>query len=190
MPFSKDASKGRGDRLVVQVTRRATRLWIRYLLKTKNATAHDASRRTMTIAAITPPEGRWEELLVFPARADSAGTAEVIPPLTGMVSAGLWRISLDATDVVVGVDVGDGDDDDDDDSMIFDEAGSIELGTESERGNTPGTDCVAIEVEPPTTGLTVGISPMLGVCALGATAVGTGVLVVRSVVGSGGPSWS
>lgn len=173
---------------MVQVTRRATRFWIRYLLKTKNATAHDASRRTMTIAAIAPPEGRWEEeLFVFPARADSAGTDEVIPPLTGMVSSGLWRTALDATAVVVGVDVDVGDGDDDDcDSMIFDEAESMELGTGSERGNTPGIDCVAIEVEPPTTGLAVGISPMLGVCALAATAAGTGVLAVRT----GGPSWS
>jgi hypothetical protein len=56
-PFSKEVSKVCGVRLVVQVTRRATRFWIRYLLKTKNATAHDASRRTMTTAAITPPEG-------------------------------------------------------------------------------------------------------------------------------------
>jgi len=167
--------------LVVQVTRRATRLWIRYLLKTKNATAHDASRRTMTIAAITPPEGRREELFVTPPRADSAGTDEVFPPLTGIVvlpETGFWRTTLDVTAVVVRVDTGN-DDDDDDDSMIFDEAESVELGSGTERGRI---DCDAIEVEPPTTELAVGVSPMLDVCAaLTTTAAGTGVLVVRNV---------
>ena len=177
--------------MVVQVARRAMRLWIRYLLKTKNATAHNASRRTMTIAAITPPEGRWEELFVDPARADSAGTDEVIPPLSGTVEFSdttAWGIVLDVTAAVVGVDISDDDDDDDDDSMIFDEAESIELGTGSERGNPAGIDCVAIEVEPPTT--VVGKPPTLGVCALATTAVGTGVPVVRSMVGAGGPPWS
>jgi len=167
---------------VVQVTRRATRLWIRYLLKTKIATAHDASRRTTTIAAITPPEGRWEELFVSPARADSAGTDEVFPPLTGTVvfsDTGFWRTTLDVTAVVVRVDTGNDvdDGDDDDDNMIFDESESMGLGTGSERGNTAGLGCVAIEVEPPTA--VVGTSPMLDVCVLATTAAGTGAPGVR-----------
>lgn len=143
----------------------------------------------MTIAAITPPEGRREELLISPARADSAGTDEVTPPFAGMVvlpETGIWRTALDATAVVVRVDTGD---DDDDDSMIFDEAESRELGTGSERGNPPGIDCVAIEVEPPTT-VPVSVSPMLDVCAPAATAVGAGVLVVGFVVRTVGPPWS
>jgi hypothetical protein len=143
----------------------------------------------MTIAAMTPPEGRWDELFVSPARADSAGTDEVTPPLSGTVvfsDTGAWGIALDVTAVVVRVDIGDDDDDDDDDSMIFDVAEGMELGR-LERG-IPGIDCVAIEVEPPTT--VAGKFPMFGVCALATIAAGTGVLVVRSVGGAGGPSWS
>jgi len=179
--------------LVVQVTRRATRLWIRYLLKTKNPTAHNASRRTITIAAITPPEGRWEELFASPTRAESAGADEITPPATDMVvlpETGLWRTVLDVTADVVRVYIGnddDDDDDDDDDSMISDEAETMELGTGSERGNPPGVGCVAIEVEPPTTVLGVGMSPMLDACTSATTAAGTGVPVVRTV---GVPSWS
>jgi hypothetical protein len=142
----------------------------------------------MTIAAITPPEGRREELFVSPARADSAGTDEVTPPFAGMLvlpETGVWRTVLDATAVVVRVDIGG---DDDDDSMIFDEAESTELGTRVERGNPPGIDCVVIEVEPPTTA-PVSVSPMLDVCALAATAACTGVLVIGSVVRTVGPSW-
>jgi hypothetical protein len=139
----------------------------------------------MTIAAITPPEGRWEESFASPARADSAGTDEVTPPLTGTVvlsETGLWRAVLDVTAVVVRVGRGD-DDDDDDDSMISDEAESVELGT----GSVRGIGCVAIEVEPPTTELGVGMFPMLDVCTtLATTAVGSGVLLVRTV---GPPSW-
>lgn len=143
----------------------------------------------MTIAAITPPEGRREELFVTPATADSAGTDEFTPPFAGMVvlpETGIWRTVLDATAVVVRVDVGN---DDDDDSMIFDEAESTELGTRLGRVNPPGVDCVAIEVEPPTTA-PASVSPMLDVCALEAAAVGTGVLVIGSVVRTVGPSWS
>jgi hypothetical protein len=140
----------------------------------------------MTIAAITPPEGRWEESFASPARADSAGTDEVTPPLTGTVvlsETGLWRAVLDVTAVVVRVDRGD-DDDDDDDSMISDEAESVELGT----GSVRGIGCVAIEVETPTTELGVGMFPMLDVCTLATAAVGSGVLLVRTV--GPPPTWS
>jgi hypothetical protein len=161
--------------LVVHVARRATRLWIRYLLKTKKATAPIASSRAMTIAAITPPEGRPEEFASpVPAKADSAGTAEVSPPLTGPVvlpETGLWRVELDIAAVEAGVEIGGGDDDDDD-SMISDEAGS----TESERS-------VIIEVELSVLG--VGMSPTFDACRSATTFVGTGVLVVRIE----GPSW-
>jgi hypothetical protein len=119
----------------------------------------------MTIAAITPPEGRWEELFASPARADSAGTGEFTPPFTGTVvlpETGLWRAVLDVTAVVVRVRVDRGEDDDVDvdDSMISDEAESVELGTGSERG----IGCVAIEV----------VFPMLDVCTSATTAVGPG----------------
>ena len=131
----------------------------------------------MTTAAITPPEGCREELFACPATADSAGADEVFPPLTGtavLPATGSWRTALDVTAAVVRIDTGD--DDDDDDSMISDEAESVVL----------GTGYVATEVEPPTTLLAVGVSPMLDVCALATTAVGAGVPVVMSV----GPSWS
>ena len=91
----------------------------------------------MTIAAITPPEGREEESFAAPDpdREESAGTDEVTPPIVVLPEIGLWRAVLDVAAVVVGG----GDDGDDDDSMISDEA-DVELGTS-----------VASEVEPPTT---------------------------------------
>jgi len=172
--------------LAVQVARRVTRLWIRYLLKTKNATAHNASRRTITTAAITPPEGR-EELFAAPARPESAawdgGEPEAIPPLTGTVvlpEAGLWRTVLDVTAVIV---VGG---DDDDDSMMPDEVESTGLGTGTERNNPPRVCCVAIEVDTPTMVVGVDTSFMPAAGELGTMGVGTGVPVVKKVV----PSWS
>lgn len=118
----------------------------------------------MTIAAITPPEGREEDFASPPTRAESAGAGEVISPLTGTVVlpiTGVWRAVLDVTAAVLGVDVGKGDDDDGD-SMIFDEAGRMELGTRLERG-------VATEVELPTAMLGVEMSAMLDACTVGGT---------------------
>jgi len=130
----------------------------------------------MTIAAITPPEGREESFSPDRAEsADSAGTDEIIPPLIVLPKTGLWRAAPDATVVLVRVEIGD--DGDDDDSIIFDDAESMKG---LERGNPPG---VAIEVEPPITALVlgVGMSPMLDACTLAST----GASVVRNV----GPSW-
>jgi hypothetical protein len=143
---------------------------MRYLLKTKNATAPIASRRTITIAAMTPPEGREEESFALPARADSAGT--VAGEVTAVFpEAGLWGAELDVTAAVVRGD----DDDDDDDSMISGEAESVELGTG-----------VVVEVEPPTTLLGAVKSPVPDGCTLATTLVGTGVLEGRTLR----PSWS
>lgn len=96
--------------------------------------------------------------------------------------SGLWGTALDVTAVVVRVEIGN--DDNDGDSMISDEAES-EPGTGPERGSSPEIG-VAIEVEPPTTVLAIGVFPMLDVCALATRADGTGELVVRSV---GSPPW-
>jgi hypothetical protein len=108
----------------------------------------------MTMAAITPPEGRAEELFASPApaRAESAGTNDVAPPLTPV---------LDVTTVVVGVEIGEGGDDVDD-SMISDGDTGLERG-------------VAIEVE------LVDTFPTFDVCALAARVVGTGVLVAGTI---------
>jgi hypothetical protein len=118
-------------------------------------------------------------LLADPARADSAGTDEVVPPLTGMVdfsSSGLWRTVPDAAAAVVRVYTGN---DDDDDSVISE---IMELGTGAERE----IGGVAIEVELPTAVLSV--SPVPDVCTSATTGVAPGVLVVRTV--GGPPSWS
>jgi len=126
----------------------------------------------MTIAVITPPEGR-EEFLATPDRADSSGTDEVTPPLTGTVvltESAVWRAVVDVTAAVVRVEIGN-----DDDSMISDEAEGMELGTGPER-DPPGIGCVVIEVE---LVVEVGVPPMLD--ALVTTVVGTGVLKVGNV---------
>lgn len=129
----------------------------------------------MTIAAITPPEGRVD-FLATPDRADSSGTDEVTPPLTGTVvltESAVWGTVVDVTDAVVRVEISD-----DDDSMISDEAEGMELGTGPERDD-PGIGCVVIEVELPVTVVEVGVPPMLD--ALVTTVVGTGVLKVGNV---------
>src|SRR5216684_3429436 len=138
---------------------------MRCLLKTKNATAHNASKRTMTMAAIIPPEGR-EVLFAVPARSDSAGTDEVTPPFAGI---GLWGTMLDV--------VGD-DDDEEDDSMMSDVVGGMELGTAPEEDDTSGLKGVVVKVETPRL-VEVGLLTMLGAAAtLAATVGGTGPAVV------------
>src|SRR5260370_9112005 len=121
---------------------------MRWLLKTKNATADMASKRTMTMAAIIRPEGR-EVLVAVPARSDSAGTDEVTPPFAGI---GLWGTMLDI--------VGD-DDDEEDDSMMSDVVGGMELGTAPEEDDTSGLKGVVVKVEPPRL-VEVGVLTMLG----------------------------
>jgi hypothetical protein len=127
----------------------------------------------MTIAAITPPEGRREELFAASAaRAESTGVDEITPVV--LPEAGLLKAVLDVTAIGVRVEIGD--DDDDDDNMISDEA---EIGTGPETPNPSKIVCVAIEVEPPTTVLEVGLAPLPDACTSPTTAVG--VLVLRSV---------
>jgi len=145
---------------------------MRYLLKTKNAIVHNASRRTITTAAITPPEGR-EDLFVDAARPESAAGDEVLPPLMGMVvlpEAGPWRAVLDVTAVVVV-----GDDGDDGDSLMSDKV-EIGLATGLERDNPPGIGRVVVKVETPTA---MDTFPMLDAGELGPVGVGTGVPVVK-----------
>lgn len=166
--------------MVVQVTRRATRFWIWRLLRTKNVTAHNASTRTMTMAAIPPPE-RWEELFAAPPRKESA---EVAPSDVGVVlpETGLWGTGLDVSGVGVGVEAGGGDDDDD--GVVSDDpvtAGSVELGTEPEKDSPPGIIGVTVDVKAPATVVGEGGSPMTDACASVTTVVGSGVPVVRTL---------
>ena len=172
--------------------RRAARFRIRRHLRTKNVTAHNTSKSTMTMAAITPPE-RWEELLSAPARTESGeDTEEVIPPVIGaavLPETGLWRIVLDVSDVVVGVETG-GDDDDsgDDDGMVSDDpmaAERVELGSGSGLEEVNPSGIISADVGTSSV-IGVGVFSMLGAGASATIAVGDGA----SVVGRGGPLWS
>lgn len=172
--------------------RRAARFRIRRHLRTKNVTAHNTSKSTMTMAAITPPE-RWEELLSAPARTESGeDTEEVIPPVIGaavLPETGLWRIVLDVSDVVVGVETG-GDDDDsgDDDGMVSDDpmaAERVELGSGSGLEEVNPSGIISADVGTSSV-IGVGVFSMLGAGASATIAVGDGA----SVVGTGGPLWS
>ena len=172
--------------------RRAARFRIRRHLRTKNVTAHNTSKSTMTMAAITPPE-RWEELLSAPARTESGeDTEEVIPPVIGaavLPETGLWRIVLDVSDVVVGVETG-GDDDDsgDDDGMVSDDpmaAERVELGSGSGLEEVNPSGIISADVGTSSV-IGVGVFSMLGAGASATIAVGD----IASVVGTGGPLWS
>ena len=172
--------------------RRAARFRIRRHLRTKNVTAHNTSKSTMTMAAITPPE-RWEELLSAPARTESGeDTEEVIPPVMGaavLPETGLWRIVLDVSGVVVGVETG-GDDDDssDDDGMVSDDpmaAERVELGSGSGLEEVNPSGIISADVGTSSV-IGVGVFSMLGAGASATIAVGD----IASVVGTGGPLWS
>lgn len=170
--------------------RRAARFRIRRHLRTKNVTAHNTSKSTMTMAAITPPE-RWEELLSAPARTESGeDTEEVIPPVMGaavLPETGLWRIVLDVSGVVVGVETG-GDDDDssDDDGMVSDDPmAAVELGSGSGLEEVNPSGIISADVGTSSV-IGVGVFSMLGAGASATIAVGDGA----SVVGTGGPLWS
>jgi hypothetical protein len=168
--------------LVVQVMRRATRLRIRRHLRTKNVTAQNTSKSTMTMAAITPPE-RWEELLSPPARMESGeDTEEVIPPVIGaavLPETELWRIVLDVSGVVVGVETG-GDDGGGDDPMA---AERVELGAGLENVNPSGIISAG-----------VGTSSLMGMDVFAMLDAGTSATMAvgdgASVEERGGPFWS
>jgi len=127
------------------------------------------------MAAITPPEGP-EEFFAPPSRRESA---EFVPLATAVLpETGLWRIGLDISGVVVGVEIG-GDDDNDDGIPVT--AGGVELGTRLERDNPSGTKSVTIDAKVFTTVIGVGVPPMSDAGTSVTTVVGTRMLVVMRV---------
>lgn len=77
-PFSNESKLGLCDRPAVQVTRRAIRFWIRRYLETKNANAHNASRRTMTMTAMNPPETPCDFFVPLPELVKTESGGDVI----------------------------------------------------------------------------------------------------------------
>jgi len=181
----------RGERPAVQVMRRATRLLIWRFRRIKNAIAHITSTRTMTIAAMAPPEGPdFFAPLVEPATKASAGDVGVIEGMVVLPKMTFGIGGLDIScgvvlgmgEVVVEVREGEGGCDEEDDVVMSEEfvaAGKAESSTGSVMDNPSGANIFTIDVEACTTVVGVG-SPMLEADGLVVDdVVCTGVLVVR-----------
>jgi hypothetical protein len=137
----------------------------------KNAIAHAASRRMVTMAAMTPPEIPCDFSVPSSEPARTEPEDVFIAAIEGMVVLPelVAACVVELEEGRVGVEVGGGDgsdcrsdDGEEDESMMSEElvaAERVELSTVSGRGEPSGITSVTTDVETSTTVVGVGVSP-------------------------------